>query len=216
MRRHNPVAPLANERGAALIIVLFVVALVTILVLEYYQEAAIELELADNYAQDVQAYQLALAGLQFARAVLQLDDESEDTSNDPWYNFAAFGCVPPSEIVAQAQALVQPQVEDDGPERSGDETAAAAPEHPACVRLSVVDEARKLPVNALVTRETDEIAEDWQLIFERLFEAFEIDTDAVEALIDWIDSSPGHLAGGAEDDYYQGLEHPYETPDRGP
>jgi general secretion pathway protein K len=85
---------------------------------------------------------------------------------------------------------------------------------PACVRLNIVDEARKLPINALVDKNTDTIDEDWRQIFETFFTNFEINTDAANALVDWIDLSPGHLEGGAEDDYYEALEQPYTTPDR--
>jgi general secretion pathway protein K len=83
-----------------------------------------------------------------------------------------------------------------------------------CIRLSIVDEGRKLPMNALVNRTTDAIDEEWRQVFENFFVRFEINTDAINALIDWIDLSPGHLDGGAEDDYYSGLRHPYTTPDR--
>jgi type II secretory pathway component PulK len=92
----------------------------------------------------------------------------------------------------------------------------------ACLRLGIVDEARKLPINALVNTSADQAAgearddidPDWQQVFNDFFAKFEINEDAVDALIDWIDVSPGHLDGGAEDDYYEGLEQPYSTPDR--
>src|SRR5437899_12730025 len=82
---------LSNERGIALVITLFVVALVTVLVLEYHFDAAVELDLAANYANDVQAYHLALAGVRFAQALLQRDDPKADGPEDEWYNL---GLVP--------------------------------------------------------------------------------------------------------------------------
>ena len=63
-----------HEQGLALVLTLFVVALVTILVLEYHFDAAVEIDLAVNYANDVQAYHLALAGVRFAQALLERDD----------------------------------------------------------------------------------------------------------------------------------------------
>src|SRR5881296_2977800 len=57
---------LDNEQGVALVVTLFVVALVAVLVLEYHFDASVELDLAANYANDVQAYHLALAGVHFA------------------------------------------------------------------------------------------------------------------------------------------------------
>ena len=74
---HHTAGPeVRNERGIALVIVLFVVALVTVLVLEYHFDAAVELDLAANYASDVQAYYLALAGVRMAQALLQADTDA--------------------------------------------------------------------------------------------------------------------------------------------
>jgi type II secretory pathway component PulK len=100
-----------------------------------------------------------------------------------------------------------------------EESEAAA----ACVRITIVDEARKLPMRALVDAQgCTEYAshQAWVAIFERFFEDFKINeddiTDAINALIDWQDAScespDGSRSGGAEDDYYQGLEKPYSIP----
>src|SRR5918911_1208612 len=75
----------SNEQGLALVITLFVVALVTVLVLEYHFDATVELDLAANYANDVQAYHLALAGVRFAQALLERDDAKSDGPEDVWY-----------------------------------------------------------------------------------------------------------------------------------
>ena len=59
---------------------LFVVVLVTVLVLEYHFDASVEIDLAMNYASDVQAYHLALAGVRFAQALLERPHDSWSTS----------------------------------------------------------------------------------------------------------------------------------------
>src|SRR5215468_9582130 len=76
---------LGNEQGLALVITLFVVALVAVLVLEYHFDASVELDLAANYANDVQAYHLALAGVRFAQAMLQRDNSKSDGPENDWY-----------------------------------------------------------------------------------------------------------------------------------
>src|SRR5215510_7332410 len=73
-----------QEQGLALVLTLFVVALVTVLVLEYHFDASVEIDLAMNYANDVQAYHLALAGVRFAQALLQWDDPAADGPDDAW------------------------------------------------------------------------------------------------------------------------------------
>src|SRR5262245_22983257 len=85
---------LANAQGIALVINLFVVVLVTVLVLEYYFDASIEIDLAANYADDVRAYHLALAGVSFAQAMLQQDDANVDGPKDLWYMFSPFNPIP--------------------------------------------------------------------------------------------------------------------------
>src|SRR2546426_11096266 len=96
---------LGNEQGIALVITLFVVALVAVLVLEYHFDATVELDLAANYANDVQAYHLALAGVRFAQAVLQQDDPKADGPDDVWYKLGLLpACFAPQQLLALAAA----------------------------------------------------------------------------------------------------------------
>jgi general secretion pathway protein K len=214
---------LADERGIALIITLFIVALVAILVLEYHFDATIEVELAGNYASEVQAYHLAVTGINLARVLLQRDDPAYDAPPELWVLLTALTttlCMSPQQLLEIAREQMQVQEGSDAGPTSVDTRESDRPKPetvnqlPACIRLNIVDEARKLPINALVDKNTDTIDEDWRQIFETFFTNFEINTDATNALVDWIDLSPGHLEGGAEDDYYEGLEQPYTTPDR--
>jgi type II secretory pathway component PulK len=225
-------APLINERGAALVITLFVVALVTILVLEYHFDAAVEVELADSYASDLQAYYLALSGLNFARAVLQSDTNGYDAADEPWALLGVVGCVPPQQLLALAREMGEAQesgasslidTEEVTREAKGEETTNDTEESEAaaaCVRIQIVDEARKLPIPALLDANRCEINPVWEGIFVSFFEDFKIKEndvgDVINALADWMDTScetpDGARSGGAEDDYYESLERPYTTP----
>jgi type II secretory pathway component PulK len=202
-----------------LVITLFVITLVTILVLEYHLDATVEVELTDNYANNVRAYHLALSGLQFARAILEQDDPTSDAKSDLWYLLNAFGCVAPEQLLAMVQTVAE-----EGPDLFG--ARETVPEIPAdstgsaCVQLSIVDEARKLPLNVLAVHANQKgtLFEQWRTIFGNLFAELEIEEDALNALIDWVDSedreNEAHEDGGGEDEYYQGLQPPYKTPDR--
>jgi type II secretory pathway component PulK len=224
---------LTNERGAALVLTLFVVALITILVLQYHFDAAVEVELADSYASDLQAHYLAMSGLNFARAVLQSDTNNYDAADEPWAMLGTVGCVSPQELLALARSMGEAQqasgtnspidIEKVLQEAGRAETAKGAEgsEAPAaCVRINIVDEARKLPITALLDAQTCEINTDWEGIFRRFFEDFKIKEndvgDAINALVDWMDTScetpDAERSGGAEDDYYESLERPYTTP----
>ena len=94
---------LGNEQGLALVITLFVVALVAVLVLEYHFDASVELDLAANYANDVQAYHLALAGVHFAQALLQQDNSKSDGPESKWYQLGLVpACFAPQQLLALA------------------------------------------------------------------------------------------------------------------
>ena len=84
---------------------LFVVALVTVLVLEYHFDASVEIDLAMNYASDVQAYHLALAGVRFAQALLQQAPKDTNGLEDIWYKLGLVpACFSPQQLLELATA----------------------------------------------------------------------------------------------------------------
>ena len=94
-----------QEQGLALVMTLFVVALVTVLVLEYHFDAAVEIDLAMNYASDVQAYHLALAGVRFAQALLQQAPKDTNGLEDIWYKLGLVpACFSPQQLLELATA----------------------------------------------------------------------------------------------------------------
>src|SRR5881397_3612995 len=94
-----------QEQGLALVLTLFVVALVTVLVLEYHFDAAVEIDLAMNYASDVQAYHLALAGVRFAQALLQQANSTANGPDDSWYKLGLVpACFSPQQLLELATA----------------------------------------------------------------------------------------------------------------
>lgn len=213
-------APLNNDRGAVLVITIFVIALVTILVLEYHYDAAVEIELAETHANDAKAYELAMAGLNFAQAVLAYDTNAYDAPNELWHNLETFGCIAPGDFLTLAKTFIESQVKlgDDTPE----EPPAPEAPLPACVALKIVDENRKLPINRIL--DESQVETYWAGIATQLLsvvwedeESRDLPADAIGAVMDWIDRGEGNTRGGGvggEDDYYQTLEPPYKTPGR--
>src|SRR5713101_812930 len=214
-----------QEHGLALVMTLFVVALVTVLVLEYHFDASVEIDLAMNYANDVQAYHLALAGVRFAQALLQQAPKDTNGLEDTWYKFGLVpACFSPQQLLELAtsglgeglpaagrdaktglsQHVADPRVEEIGQEGAG------------CVSLRITDENSKLPINALRPPNGDENQPPdprWVSIFQRFFESFKIDPEVVDALIDWLDAGDNPRGtGGAERSYYQSLPIPYAPP----
>ena len=217
-----------REQGLALVLTLFVVALVTVLVLEYHFDASVEIDLAMNYASDVQAYHLALAGVRFAQALLQQAPKDANGPEDTWYKLGLVpACFSPQQLLelasaglgdglptegrntktALSQRLADPRVEDIDQGGAG------------CVSLRITDENSKLPINALRPPNGDENQPPdpkWVSIFQQFFASFKIDPEVVDALIDWLDAGDNPRGtGGAERSYYASLPIPY-VPSNGP
>ena len=216
-----------HEQGLALVMTLFVVALVTVLVLEYHFDASVELDLATNYASDVQAYYIALAGVHFAQALLQQAPKDTNGLEDMWNKLGLVpACFSPRQLLELATAGLGDGVPT---ERHDVKTGVAPPladQHledmrqggTGCVSLQITDENRKLPINALRPLNGDENQPPpvvWINIFQRFFESFQIDPEVVDALIDWLDTGDNPRGtGGAEKSYYQSLPIPYAPPNR--
>ena len=209
-----------QEQGLALVMTLFVVALVTVLVLEYHFDAAVEIDLAMNYASDVQAYHLALAGVRFAQALLQQAPKDTNGPEDTWYKLGLVpACFSPQQLLELATAGLGEGVPTEGRDtkRSVEPRLENMSQGGAgCVSLRITDENRKLPINVLRPPGGDENQPPdprWVSIFQKFFESFKIDPEVVDALIDWLDTGDNPRGtGGAEKSYYQSLPIPYAPP----
>ena len=209
----------------ALVLTLFVVALVTVLVLEYHFDASVEIDLAMNYASDVQAYHLALAGVRFAQALLEQAPTDTNGPDDTWYKLGLIpACFSPQQLLEMATAGLG-----DGLPTEGRDVKTALAQRVAdhrveeigqggegCVMLQIADEDSKLPINALMPPKGDENQPPdprWVSIFQTFFASFKIDPEVVDALIDWLDAGDNPRGtGGAEASYYQRLPIPYAPP----
>ena len=194
----------SDERGVALVLTLFIVALVSVLVLEYHFEAVVELDLAHNYGSDVQAYHVAMSGMRLAQELLAYDDSESDGPQDSWHRIGLIpACIPPQTFLELAVASAAGAPLDGGlPDQEGMESGAAA-EGPdrGCVSLRIAVEEERLPVNALMpvdlpdniaeplVEEAAGLLEDWEVIFETLFIQLAIDSTLLDALVGWLEDN---------------------------
>src|SRR5215831_2777700 len=220
---------LGNERGLALVITLFVVALVAVLVLEYHFDASVELDLAANYASDVQAYHLAMAGVRFAQALLQQDDPKTDGPDDLWYKLGLVPvCFAPQQLLALAAAGAGEGLAAGGSDTKGAAfvdrlLADASPGDAGCIRLRITDEDSKLPINALWLQQASPnpapggggTTNPWVEIFKDFFVGpqgfFKTDPEVLDALLDWMTPSARRNSRSASS-YYERLPVPYKPP----
>ena len=193
-----------DERGVALVLTLIIVALVSVLVLEYHFEAVVELDLADNYGSDVRAYHVAMSGMRLAQELLAYDDKQSDGPQDSWHRIGLIpACMPPQTILMLA--IADAAAGSLGAGLAGQEAApdAAVTEglDRGCVSLNIEVEEERLPVNALMpvalpdnagealTEEAARMLEDWEVVFETLFVQHGIDSALLDALTGWLEDN---------------------------
>ncbi|MFQ5509306.1 MAG: type II secretion system minor pseudopilin GspK [Leptospirillia bacterium] len=184
--------PLANERGIALILTLLVVALLTVLIIEFDFRTRIDLRQTGNFRDDTQAYLLADSAVQATRA-LMVNTLGETNYYTP--------SVINDELLGFGQA--------------GDNTIKLAfPGDQGQISVTLGDEDGKLDLNSLAdTGESKESEKARQDVYYRLLEILEVEEPDVlmDSLIDWIDADPEELGYGAEGAYYLSLDPPYNV-----
>lgn len=193
-----------DERGIALVLTLIVVALVSVLVLEYHFEAAVELDLADNYGSAVQAYHVAMSGMRLAQEILTYNDEQSDGPQNTWHRIGLVpACLPPQTILGLAMADMAAAPLGAGLAGQGmvaDAEATSGPDR-GCISLKIRVEEERLPINALMPvvlpddasqeliEEATRRLEDWEVVFETLFIQLDLDAAILDALVGWLEDN---------------------------
>lgn len=174
---------LKDKRGVVLILVLSVVALFTAMIVSFGADESLDIELAYNFRDSLQAQYIARAGVEAAITILSEDDTQSDSLDDQWASFAEYA-------VASASYLDDAQL-------SG----------------TITDECSKFDLNSLAAVDLKDrgyrIAQ-FKRLFTLLkidITDEELD-DLAHAVIDWIDAD-SDTDFGAEEEYYQSLDPPY-------
>ncbi len=182
-----------SERGVALVITLILVTILVTLLVELTYSTQVNIRIAATYRDDLQAYYVARSGVELAMAVLRRDFEEDQVGTgekppDPNDNLDELWANL-SETVAAAQTL-EPDLFGEGR-----------------LLVSIIDEDRKINANFVNEDPTASI-------LDRLFFDGEISEDFKNAITDWIDDDQEETyPGGAETQYYEGLEIPYPSKD---
>ena len=177
----NPPA-IKQQKGVALMIVIFVFALVSILSVGMYNRQSIFVQQAGNLLAQSQAYQYAIASEIFAKTWLYDDWENDKNVEKEFFDDLTF----------LNNSLTRPY-------------------EGAIVSSQWNDVQGKLNVNDLVSV-TGEVNELIKERFVRLFNRLAIETVKVDQLIDWIDENQETSGfDGAEDGDYLSLEPPYRN-----
>ena len=174
--------PLKSQRGVALMIVIFVFALVSILSVGMYNRQSIFVKQAGNLMAQSQAYQYAIGSELYAKWWLKDDWDNDKNVEKEFFDDLTFL-----------------------------ESSLTRPYEGAIVSSQFNDVQGKLNVNDLVSVK-GEVNEVMKERFVRLFNRLSIETVKVEQLIDWVDDNQESTGfDGAEDGDYLSLDPPYRN-----
>ncbi|NOY53585.1 MAG: general secretion pathway protein GspK [Deltaproteobacteria bacterium] len=172
-----------NERGIALILVLLVVGALSALLLDLNYTTRINLHLADNFRDQTRASFLARGTLEAAIALL-LADENFDF-DDPDSPEDAIWATPNVHEEAGGTIRIQMAIHDeDG-------------------KISINDTKNLFLKNSTQAGRLPGLAQNIQSVLT-------LDDTVMDSIQDWIDSDNVVFNFGAENDYYQSLDPPYE------
>jgi len=208
---------MSKTRGIALIIVLAIVAILSVLVIEFSYSVWVDMYLSGNYMSRTQAIEAAKAGLEYAIYVLRRDEDTKvDWLGEAWAQ--------PLEITIGE--LVPP------PDPEGEEETAdwydevserttrrlVEPRVGGTARVLIIDEERKIGLNALESAYRPIFIE----ILERLIDGLNVPgvnvsaSELVEEMVDWVDEDdvgPWEYVYQTLVDPYLAMNRPFDTVD---
>lgn len=177
----NPQSEFRNSRGIVLIMVLWVIAILSVIVLEFSFAMRTEVNIAKNYKEETQLYAMAEGGVQ--RAIAELIYKQ-----DP-----------------RVQQKRNKKIEEVPPEQREwmtDGRPYSLPFDQGTCEVKITSEAGKVNINAVSDTTLRKII--GQLGLEG--DARDI---VVDSILDWRDPGELHRLNGAKNDYYQSLKEPY-------
>ena len=201
---------LADERGFALVIVMWLFTVLFVLGTEFAGSMRQDATATKNFADETQSYYLATAAanLTFYRAFLDRDRGGQGQTVGQAGQAGKVGQTGKAGQQAPKPSM-QGLNQDDGPLVSRDGQWHEVELWGAPVMVRVTDEGGKIPIN-FGDGEYD--AKLYPLLLQVLGNMnVPSDTAAAiaDAIIDWQDDDDEHRVNGAESDYYMGLSTPY-------
>jgi general secretion pathway protein K len=172
-----------QARGVALVMVLWVMAVLSVIVLEFCFAMRTEVNITNNYKEELQLYAMAEGGVQ--RAVVELIYK-----HDPG-------------VQQMRKTMKLEEVPPEKMEWVTDGRPYLLPFDQGACEVRVVSEAGKININ-LVSESTLR-----KIIGNLGLEEGERDT-VVDSILDWRDTDDFYRVNGAENDYYQSLKEPYD------
>ncbi len=144
----------SSERGIALLLAIFVVALASILVVDLAYTSYLGSRLSSITTKSLQAEYLLKSAVNFARTLIKEDTSPEDAPQDNWASFIAGQVVPMNLLGIDTPGVT--------------------------VSIEITPEEAKFPLRSILTRNGGEVDVKWRDAAMRLFQKLGFDDDLTE------------------------------------
>lgn len=185
-----------NQRGVALMVVMWVLVLLMALATEFAFSMKGEVNTTRNFKEDVEAYHLAKAGVHLAMAEVLASAQFHASLPDIGL---VTGIPPAPNTTAQEETPEEEKHAYRSVERRN------IPLGRGTITYSIEDENSKIPINK-TTRETLV-----KVLTAAGMEIGERRDTVADSILDWIDADKNHRLNGAESDFYENLTPPYSA-----
>ncbi len=188
----------APDGGMALIVVVWVVGLLSLFVMAFAFDMHVEARIASSWRKRFKAEYLSRAGFELARMIL-FETRDRDVANPDPSVYLAKG----SDEQARQSAMAVAR---------GGSTELTRELGEGTLQLSIRPENARINLNSLIhPADRERTLTAWQPLFEAIGLPWETHDALVDCLIDWVDQDELTHLNGAESDYYQTLEPPYQA-----
>ncbi|MFP4087443.1 MAG: general secretion pathway protein GspK [Desulfobacteraceae bacterium] len=188
---------ITTEHGIALVLILWVLALLSVIVGEFCYAMRTEVNITRNFKAQTEAYYIALAGVNMAIREL-IRDQIMPRESTPREGQA-------DETAKKAEKAESETEEQRDRVRINTDLPPVSFEAGA-FRVRVDNESGKININGANEN-----------LLKMMVEAFDLEEQQrdiiVDSILDWRDENDLRRLNGAEDDYYQSLPEPYECKD---
>ena len=190
------------ERGIALMLVLWVLTLLSIMVFEFCYTMRIEATITKNFKEGERSYYLAQAGVN--RAIIEVVKTKSAVKK--------FKGSKESMVEAEEGGEAEEEEEESKEWKPRAEPYTFPFEDGEC-EVRIGDEGSKINLNWIANKAKS----NRKLLTDILEKSCGLEGEErdiiADSIIDWVDKDHNHLLNGAEDDYYESLEDPYECRD---
>ena len=176
---------LKDDRGIALILTISMIGLIILLSLQFSRSMRTGLYETANFDDTIRLGTIAKSGINCGLAVLFEDDPNEDSLHDTWASLKEYSSF-----------------------------SAALFDNDGMFETVITDLAGKIQINRLINQNGEYNTKQKEILTRLLSSSgFLLEPDEAEdildAIKDWIDKDNEPTRFGAEDSYYQSLDHPY-------